>query len=349
MAAEIRVGIIGFGAWGPNHVRNFRAHDGCRVTMVADLSEARLGACKKQFPNLETTNDPDKLINSGEVDAVVIATPLVTHHALVKKALLAGKHVLSEKPLTKTSAEALEVTKIAEDRGLTLMVGHVFMFNPGILHLKAEIDRGELGRVYYIDAVRTNLGPVRQDVGAIYDLASHDVSICNFLLGSEPIEVSANAAYWLQENTVEDVGFITLVYPNNIMCNIHASWLDPRKVRQLTVVGDKKMALWDDMNVGEPIRIYDKGVSSERKVPAEKASYSTFGEFHLVLRDGNITIPKVRMFEPLMHQDSHFITCLRERTPCQSDGRTGVAVVRVLEAALESIKNRGRLTPLAKD
>ncbi|MFO0591009.1 MAG: Gfo/Idh/MocA family oxidoreductase [Polyangiaceae bacterium] len=340
--AEIRIGIVGFGAWGPNHLRNMRAQEGVQVTMVADLSQDRLAACRKMFPNVATTDDLDKLLASPDIDAVVVATPLVTHYEIIKKALNAGKHVLAEKPLTRTGDEAMEVTKLAEEKGLTLMVGHVFMFNPGILFLKAEIDKGELGRVYYIDTVRTNLGPIRQDVGAIYDLASHDISICNFLLGSQPIEVSATGAHFLQEGKVEDVGFVTLVYPNNVVCNLHASWLDPRKVRNLTVVGDKKMATWDDMNTSEPVRIYDKGVQNERK-------YRDFGEFHLILRDGNIMIPKVRMFEPLAAQDAHFINALRERTPVQSDGRTGVAVVRVLEAALESIKRRGQLTPVVHD
>ncbi len=340
--AEIRIGIVGFGAWGPNHLRNLRAQEGVQVTTVADLSQDRLAACRKQFPNVATTDDLDKLLGSPDIDAVVVATPLTTHYAIVKKALEAGKHVLAEKPLTRTGDEAVELTRLAESKGLILMVGHVFMFNPGILYLKAEIDKGELGRVYYIDTVRTNLGPIRQDVGAIYDLASHDISICNFLLGSQPVEVSATGAHFLQDGKVEDVGFVTLVYPNNVVCNLHVSWLDPRKVRNLTVVGDKKMATWDDMNTSEPVRIYDKGISNERK-------YSTFGEFHLVLRDGNIMIPKVRMFEPLMAQDAHFVTSVRERTPPQSDGRTGVGVVRVLEAALESIKKRGQLVAVARD
>jgi predicted dehydrogenase len=340
--ADIRIGIVGFGAWGPNHVRTFRAQEGCRVTMVADRSPERLAACQKQFPGTPTTDDADKLIDSPDVDAVVVATTLVTHHELIGKALLAGKDVLSEKPLTQRSNQALELTQLAEEKKLVLMVGHVFLYNPGILYLKGQIDGGELGRLYYIDTVRTNLGPIRQDVGAIYDLASHDISICNFLLGGQPAEVSANAAYYLQDGTVEDVGFITLVYPNNVICNLHVSWLDPRKVRQLTAVGDKKMAVWDDMNTSEPVRIYDKGVSSERK-------YTTFGEFHLILRDGNILIPKVRMFEPLVLQDTDFLSAVRKRVAPQSDGRYGLAVVRVLEAALESIQARGRLTPVAHD
>jgi predicted dehydrogenase len=167
--------------------------------------------------------------------------------------------VLCEKPLTRTSEEAKELIEIATSRGLILMVGHVFMFNPRVLFLKAEIDRGELGRIYYLDLVRTNLGPIRQDVGAIYDLASHDISICNFLLESQPSEVACNAAYYLQRDR-EDVALLTLYYPNQVVANIHVSWLDPRKVRQVTVFGNSKMALWDDIKTTEPLRLYDKGV-----------------------------------------------------------------------------------------
>jgi acetyltransferase-like isoleucine patch superfamily enzyme len=177
------------------------------------------------------------------------------------------------------------------------MVGHVFLYNSGVLHLKTDLDRGELGRIYYMDAVRTNLGPVRSDVGAIYDLASHDISIFNFLLGTQPLEVSATGNSVLQKG-VEDVGFLTLTYPGNVVCHVHVSWLNPRKVRQLTIVGDHKMAVWDDMNNLEPIRYYDKGVTADH--------YSSFGEFHMILRDGQITIPKVKLAEPLTRQDHEF-------------------------------------------
>ena len=177
----VRIGIVGFGAWGPNHARNLEAQEGCRVVEIADTSEARLTLAQKQYPGVEVINDAETVLEGSGNDAVVIATPLGSHHDLVRRALLAGKHVLCEKPLTRTSEEARELIKIATSRGLILMVGHVFMFNPGVLFLKAEIERGELGRIYYLDLVRTNLGPIRQDVGAIYDLASHDISICNFL------------------------------------------------------------------------------------------------------------------------------------------------------------------------
>jgi predicted dehydrogenase len=337
----VRIGIVGFGAWGPNHARNLNVQEGCRVVQIADVSETRLRQARKQYPDVDVTIDAETVIEGSGNDAVVIATPLGSHHNLVRRALLADKHVLCEKPLTRTSEEAKELIEIAASKRLVLMVGHVFMFNPGALFLKEEIARGELGRIYYVDLVRTNLGPIRQDVGAIYDLASHDISICNFLLEAQPSEVACNAAFYLQRDR-EDVAFLTLYYPNQVVANIHVSWLDPRKVRQVTVVGNSKMALWDDINTTEPLRLYDKGVAAER-------AYNTFGEFHMVLRDGNIVIPKVRMFEPLTREAHHFVSCVRERRPPICDGHTGLAVVRVLETALESLKNGGRITAVPRD
>ena len=341
MGWTVRIGIVGFGAWGPNHARNLNVQEGCRVVQIADVSETRLRQARKQYPDVDITTDAETVIEGSRNDAVVIATPLGSHHNLVRRALLADKHVLCEKPLTRTSEEAKELIEIAASKRLVLMVGHVFMFNPGALFLKEEIARGELGRIYYVDLVRTNLGPIRQDVGAIYDLASHDISICNFLLEAQPSEVACNAAFYLQRDR-EDVAFLTLYYPNQVVANIHVSWLDPRKVRQVTVVGNSKMALWDDINTTEPLRLYDKGVAAER-------AYNTFGEFHMVLRDGNIVIPKVRMFEPLTREAHHFVSCVRERRPPICDGHTGLAVVRVLETALESLKNGGRITAVPRD
>ena len=341
MGWTVRIGIVGFGAWGPNHARNHNVQEGCRVVQIAEVSETRLRQARKQYPDVDVTIDAETVIEGSGNDAVVIATPLGSHHNLVRRALLADKHVLCEKPLTRTSEEAKELIEIAASKRLVLMVGHVFMFNPGALFLKEEIARGELGRIYYVDLVRTNLGPIRQDVGAIYDLASHDISICNFLLEAQPSEVACNAAFYLQRDR-EDVAFLTLYYPNQVVANIHVSWLDPRKVRQVTVVGNSKMALWDDINTTEPLRLYDKGVAAER-------AYNTFGEFHMVLRDGNIVIPKVRMFEPLTREAHHFVSCVRERRPPICDGHTGLAVVRVLETALESLKNGGRITAVPRD
>jgi len=337
-SATLRIGVIGFGQWGPNHVRNFSMLEGCEVVRVADASSARLKVAQKFLRGVATTTNAAEITQAADVDAVVVATPTSTHFALVKEALEAGKDVLCEKPLAQTAAQCRELADLAIKHRRILMVGHVFLYNPGVLHLKTDLDRGELGRVYYMDAVRTNLGPVRKDVGAIYDLASHDISIFNYLIGSQPLEVSATGNSVLQAG-IEDVGFMTLYYPGNIVCHAHASWLNPRKVRQLTVVGDHKMAVWDDMNNLEPIRYYDKGVTADH--------YNSFGEFHMILRDGQITIPKVKMFEPLQKQDTEFVECIRHRRNPAADARCGLAVVEVMEAAMESLQNHGRSAKVA--
>lgn len=331
--STVRVGVIGFGQWGPNHVRNFSMLENCEVVRLCDAADARLKAAQKLFRGVQTTRNAADITGATDIDAVVVATPTGSHFALVKAALEAGKDVLCEKPLARTSAECRELMDLAAAKGRLLMVGHVFLYNSGILHLKTDLDRGELGRIYYMDAVRTNLGPVRSDVGAIYDLASHDISIFNFLLGAQPVEVSATGNSVLQKG-VEDVGFMTLYYPGNIVCHAHTSWLNPRKVRQLTVVGDHKMAVWDDMNNLEPIRYYDKGVTADH--------YSSFGEFHLILRDGQITIPKVKLAEPLTKQDADFLDCVRTRRTPASDAHCGLAVVLAMEAAMASMKDHGR-------
>jgi len=337
-SSSVRIGVIGFGQWGPNHVRNFSMIEGAEVVRVCDASDARLQAARKLFRGTQFTQDAAAIIGAADIDAVVIATPTGTHYALVKSALEAGKDVLCEKPLARTSAECRELMDLAAKRNRLLMVGHVFLYNSGVLHLKVDLDRGELGRIYYMDAVRTNLGPVRTDVGAIFDLASHDISIFNFLLGAQPLEVSATGNCVLQK-TVEDVGFLSLYYPGNVVCHAHISWLNPRKVRQLTIVGDHKMAVWDDMNNLEPIRYYDKGVIADH--------YASFGEFHMILRDGQITIPKIKLSEPLLKQDAEFVDCVRSRCTPASDGRMGLAVVLAMEAALASLKNRGQAAPVS--
>jgi len=333
----IRIGLIGFGQWGPNHARNFNGIAGVKVLRICDLSEKRRQIAQEQFVDARVTASPEEIICADNIDAVVVATPVQTHFLLVKQALLAGKDVLCEKPLASTEDECRELCELAQLKGRVLMVGHVFLYNPGVLHLHEQLSRKEFGRIYYLDAVRTNLGPVRTDVGALYDLASHDISIFNFLLGSLPIEVAATAGAFLQPG-IEDIGFLTLVYPGGVICHVHTSWLNPRKVRQLTIVGDIKMAVWDDMNNLEPIRYYDKGVATDH--------YSSFGEFQMILRDGAITIPKLKLFEPLLRQDQEFVDCVRAGTQPIANGEFGYGVVRVLAAARESLANRGRMTSI---
>lgn len=338
---QLGIGVIGCGAWGRNHVRTFASLDGCIVRRAADPLEERLGFIKRRFASVAATRDPAEVIHADDVNAVVIATPTATHYSLTKEALEAGNHVLCEKPLALRTGEAEDLTVLAESKGLTLLVGHVFMYNPGIVYLKEQIDGGVLGRIHYMDSVRTNLGPIRDDVGAIYDLASHDISIFNFLLGGEPTKVAAQCGYYTQPGR-EDMAYLTLEYPSKTISHAHVSWLNPRKVRQLTVVGDKKMAVWDDMVPLETIRLYDKGFH-------EPPHYDSFGQFQISVRDADVTIPKVEMFEPLRKEAEHFVTCVRERRRPLSDGHNGVAVVRVLEAAMESLRQDGRSVAINPD
>jgi predicted dehydrogenase len=338
-ASTLRIGVIGFGQWGPNHVRNFRLIEDCKVTRVCDAREVRLGLARRLFRDVPVTAAASDIMAAPDIDAVVVATPVCSHFELVRQALVAGKDVLCEKPLAATVEEGRVLCDLAAQKRRILMVGHVFLYHPCVQHLKADLDRGEFGRIYYLDAVRTNLGPVRQDVGAIHDLASHDISIFNHLLGVLPIEVSATGGSYLQ-NDFEDIGFLTLTYPRGVVCHVHTSWLNPRKVRQLTIVGDRRMAVWDDMDNLEPIRYYDKGVMVDH--------YASFGEFQMVLRDGVITIPKVQMSEPLLLQDQEFVRCVRDRSTPVAAGEFGLAVLRVLEAARESLRNRGRAAAVAR-
>jgi predicted dehydrogenase len=333
----VRVGVIGFGQWGPNHVRNLSMMEGVEVRRVCDSAESRLQTARTLFRHALCTSNPRDILDAPDIDAVVIATPTSTHFPLVSAALQAGKDVLCEKPLAPTSAECRQLLALAAARQRILMVGHVFLYNAGILHLKADLDRQLLGKIYYMDAVRTNLGPVRTDVGTILDLASHDISIFNYLLGAHPVAVAATGRCVLQKG-IEDVAFLTLHYPGDIVCHAHVSWLNPRKVRQLTIVGDSKMSVWDDMNNLEPIRYYDKGITASH--------YASFGEFHMILRDGQITIPKVHLSEPLMKQDTDFIACVRSRRAPVSDGQCALSVVLALETAMESLGAAGKLVPV---
>jgi predicted dehydrogenase len=289
------------------------------------------------FPGVEATRSTKAITQANDIDAVVVATPVQSHYDLVRSALEAGKDVLCEKPFVPDSKQARRLLQLSRRKRRVLMVGHVFLYNPGTLHLKQAIRSGSLGRIYYMDAVRTNLGPVRSDVGVLFDLASHDISIFNFLLDARPLSVSAMGRDFLQRG-IEDIGFLTLTYPKGVICHVHTSWLNPRKVRQLTVVGDLKMAVWDDMNTLEPIRYFDKGVMPKH--------YTSFGEFQMVLRDGAITIPKVDMFESLLRQDQEFVDCVRSRRVPVSGARFGEEIVRVLEAARVSLRRGGRNMPV---
>jgi predicted dehydrogenase len=329
-----KIAVIGCGHWGPHHIRNFSGLPGSTVVSAVDLDAGRLARISEMFPAVKTERDYSKALEDSNIDAVAIATPTDTHYQLVREALIAGKHVLCEKPLCEKSFQAEELIELARNRGLILMVGHVFLFNPGIVKIKEILDAGELGALHYLSAIRTNLGPIRKDVNAAYDLATHDISIFNWLLESQPESVSATGASFLQPG-IEDVVFISLTYPRNVIANIRCSWLDPKKVRQITVVGNRKMVTWDDLDPNRPVAIYEKGANA-------KEDYTGYGEFlRISMWDGDVRLPKVQADEPLKIQDRYFLNAVQQGTLARSNGRFAVGVVKTLEAVSESLKSGG--------
>jgi predicted dehydrogenase len=281
------------------------------------------------------------------VQAVVVATPTSTHYSLVKTALEHGKHVLVEKPITASSREAEELCEIAERNKLVLMVGHVFLYNTAVQRVRRLLQDGDLGRVYYLSMVRTNLGPIRTDVNAAWDLAAHDISIANYWLNAQPISVSALGGVWINPG-FEDAIFATLRYPDNVLVTLHASWLNPRKAREATVVGDRRMLTYDDMNLTEPLRIYDRGVAEEPTASASGFTSDTFAAYRASIRQGDITIPNVALNEPLKAEVEHFLDCIEfGRTP-MTTGLDGASIVRTIEALQRSIANRGCEEPVGE-
>jgi predicted dehydrogenase len=329
---EIRLGVVGCGHWGPNHIRAFLSLPGSRVLRAADPGPERRAHVARAHPGVITSADLAPLLADPDVDAVVVATPAATHVEIVRAALLAGKHVLCEKPLCLAAADARDLTRLARDRGLVLMVGHVFLFNGGIGKLRDLVSGGELGRLHYATAVRTNLGPIRQDVNVAYDLAAHEVSIFNHLFDAVPERVAAVGRGCLS-GRVEDVVFLTLWYPGGLLASVTASWLSPKKVREITIVGDRKMATWNDLAPG-PVSIYDKGAILE-------PYYENFGEFQLSVREGDVTIPRVSPEEPLRRQARYFVDAVRSGSADLCDGEKAVDVIRTLEAVSESIRLGG--------
>lgn len=328
----IKVGVVGCGYWGPNLVRNFVEIPASTVVGVADLDRGRLEHVQRCYPQISVTTDYRELFRMG-LDAVVIATPPATHFALVRDALLHGLHVLVEKPLTIASSDAQELIDLAEERGHVLMVGHTFIYNPAVRALKEIVSSGEIGDVHYVDAVRVGLGLFQQDLNVLWDLAPHDISILRYILGSEPISVSARGTACVLDG-IEDVAYMNLLFPHNVLAHIHVSWLDPCKVRRITLVGSRKMVVYDDVESLEKLKIYDKGV--------ERPPYTnTFGDFQFAYRYGDITIPNVRFTEPLRLECNHFLESILTRKRPETDGYDGLKVLRIIEAAEKSLRNSG--------
>ncbi len=328
----IRVGQIGLGAWGKNLLRNFHSLPGCQVGIGCDQDPKRLEKFRGEYPSVRFTTDFEELLSDERLQAVVIATPPESHYNLAKASLEAGKDVFVEKPLVLKVEEGEELVDLAKREGKVLMVGHIMEYHPATLKLKQLIEDGELGGIYYIYSTRVNLGKVREIENALWSFAPHDVSIILYLLGKVPLKVTANGMAYLRKG-IEDVAFSTLYFDGGTLAHIHVSWLDPHKIRKITVVGQKKMVVFDDMESAEKIRIYDKGVDTYR-------DYENYGEY-LSLRHGDVLIPKLNLVEPLRAECGHFLQCVEERATPRSDGEDGLRVLKVLDAAQKSMKIGG--------
>ncbi len=329
----IKTAIIGLGPWGCNYLRIFSKSSAARLVGVADLRPDRLAWARENYPEIPVYQSSDDLLDKEKIDAAVISVQAEAHYPIIKKSLAMGLDVLAEKPMTIKTEQARELLNLAEEKNSILMVGHTFMFNDAVRKMKEFIQNGRIGDIYYMHAVRTHLGPIREDVNAVWDLAAHDISIFHYFLDHLPISVSAVGEGFLKKERA-DVAFITLKYPGGVIGNIHVSWINSNKVREVTVVGSKGRIVFDDLDNLEKIRIFEKGISINKSV-------DNFGEFQYLLRDGDIVSPKLELKEPLKNQCSEFIRAVQSRKSPISDGRIGLMVVDVLQAVEESLKNDG--------
>lgn len=336
--APLRVAVVGAGRWGPHLMASLHQEGRSEVVWVVDTDPSRRCAVLGRFPHVRCGASAAEAIADPRVDAVAIATPTCTHHALARLALEHGKHVLVEKPLTDCAADALDLCRRAEARGLTLMVGHVFLFNAAAQSAKQMLSAGELGRIYYISMERTNLGPIRVDVNAAWDLAAHDVALASHWLEAQPLSVSARGGAWINPG-IEDAVFATFRYPDDVLVHVHASWLHPRKGREIAIVGDKKMLTFDDTRIDDPIHVHDKQVAADRIQPAFNGSIESF---RMAVREGRVVAPCIEAQPPLMVECRHFVDCVRSGATPISSARDGLAVVRALEALSRSLAADGR-------
>jgi predicted dehydrogenase len=331
----LRVGVIGYGYWGPNIVRNFHGQERSRVIAVCDKSSKSLDRVRQSFPDVRTMSDCNELLTSPDIDAVAVVTPVWTHFELAKTALENGKHVFVEKPFTCTTAQAEELIELADRKKLKIMVDHTFLFTGAVRRIKEFIDNGTLGELYYYDSMRVNLGLFQHDVNVLWDLAPHDLSIMDYLIKEKPEAVVATGERHL--NGVADVAFMTLYYPNNMIGHINVNWLSPVKVRTTLIGGEKKMLVWNDLEADEKLKVYDKGVQMKGD-----------GVYDLLVsyRSGDMWAPKVEQVEALKMEAAYFVDCImNDKTPF-NDGVAGLHVVRMLEAADQSLQQKGKIIQL---
>ena len=329
MTKTIRVGVIGAGYWGPNIIRNLYEAPGAEAVAVADLSQERLDAIHKRFPSLRVTTDYRELLDDPTIDAICIVTPVKTHRRLAEEAFAAGKHVFVEKPLAQSVSDAEAIVRAGDRAGKTLMVGHTFVYNPAVEHVKGILDAGGIGKVHYLDSQRVNLGLHQFDTNVLWDLGPHDVSIALYWLDEEPEWVQCSGACFVQAN-IEDVVFLMIGFPSGAIAHAHLSWLAPSKLRTTTVIGSQKMVIYDDNQSVEKVKIYDQGVD-KLEIDELRRSY----------RAGDIHSPRIAMTEALQVEMRHFIECVRDGKKPRSDGEAGLMVVRVLELAMRSLRSGG--------
>ena len=333
----IRVGVIGYGYWGPNLVRNFNAVESSQVDMVCDMNQQALKRARKAYPNIEVTGDCNELIKDPNIDVVAIATPVFTHYALAKKVLEEGKNVFVEKPFTYTSAEGEELVELAEKKNLKIMVDHTFLYTGAVRKIKQLVDDRVLGDIFYYDSVRVNLGLFQHDINVVWDLAPHDLSIMEYVIGEKPQAVIATGAEHFNRG-LEDVAYLTIYFRDNIIAHINVNWLSPVKVRTTLIGGQKKMLVWNDLEPDEKIKIYDKGVQVKTKE----------GKYNLLVsyRSGDMWAPRVEQTEALKLMVEKFVDCIGNGGKAVNEGVAGLRVVKLLEAATRSLKNKGEMVYL---
>ncbi len=333
MSKQITIAVVGCGYWGPNLIRNFSSLSDTAVKTICDLDTNRLQHLKKVYPSIDTTTDYDSILSDATIDAVAIATPVNLHHTLAEKSLKAGKHTFIEKPMASSSAECQSLIALAEEKNLTLMVGHTFIFTLAVRKIKEIIDSGELGDIYYINSQRLNLGLFQKDINVAWDLAPHDISIIQYIFNQRPVSVNCQGKANVNKN-IEDITNMTINFDNGGFATIQSSWLDPNKIRKMTFVGSKKMLVYDDTEPLEKIKIYDKRVEAP-------PYYDSFGEFQYSYHYGDVYIPYLKQTEPLRAECQQFIDCIDTGDKPESSGQEGMMVVQILEAASESLQGDG--------
>lgn len=337
----INIGVIGFGYWGPNLVRNFSQASGAKVVAICDANENRRANAAALYPAVRMTDNVQDIFEDPSIDAVVVATPVSTHYELGMKAMRAGKHVMVEKPLALTAAHALEMVELAEREKKVLMVGHTFIYTSAVMKMKELIDAGELGELYYFDSVRINLGLFQSDVNVLWDLAVHDLSIMDYLIDQKPQAVAATGIANIAGQH-ECLAYLTCFFPNEMIAHFHVNWIAPVKIRQTLIGGSDKMILYDDIEMSEKVKVYDKGVTLNS---GPEGAY----QLHVGYRAGDMWAPHLNNIEALRVETQHFVDCIRDGSRPRSDGRAGLRLVRMLEAASTSMKQRGQPVELRED